>query len=619
MNFLPQNLRGFVRRVLGLPKTPLEQQTRPPVGIVTRGITPELYEIVQDSSGVLRYNNLIGGTSDIFGMAEEDLADAAFVYYNPLTGKWANQDIDASPMKMNNPRGIVNFAGGIKAGSSGLISRSGVVYKFPGILPGPVYASSVPGGYTQTKPTLTLNGPQVAIALMGYGVEGGGIAIEPGQIIYQKRVGPLASLGTANISHHADMTSYTRRMAAYIPFNNTSLAQSYPASNYDADVFLRGMSGAGGTTTVDTTGNANALVGAAALALTNTRLAQSFQVTAGRLSGATVFHGPNNGTPGTLTLTATIQTDNAGSPSGTVLATCVYTPIPNANNTLTFTSAPILQAATPYWLVIQTTQVALLGSYWQIRYNTANPYPLGQLKSDTALVAGLLFAGVWTNVVNANTDLRITVSTSAIPLSDRIAQGFQVQAAVRLNSLRLMLAKVGAPSGNLAVEIAADNAGVPGNAIANGTSNTVAISGLNSVSALIDFTFANTPTLAANTPYWITLTTTATASNTDYVTVGADTTAPTYANGAAWRFGSGAWAAYTPASDLIFEMYSLTTIVSQWYTMGLFTNSVATGLEVIGAVVGNGAGGEVETLTTFRNRTSASIADLVIQVIIEPS
>lgn len=95
--------------------------------------------------------------------------------------------------------------------------------------------------------------------------------------------------------------------------------------------------------------------------------------------------------------------------------------------------------------------------------------------------------------------------------------------AITVALVTLPLRKVAAPADNLTVSIFDDNGGEPGSVIANGTSNTVAGAGLSTTDTnlgVATFVFATPPTLTSGTKYWIVLSRSGAADNTNYYTWG---------------------------------------------------------------------------------------------------
>lgn len=610
MSLTPRQRGNVIKTGVLLPRT--SAVTLPPVlsNMVLMAITPENYLVYRDEAGDIFKTNL--GASDLAGKAGEYLPDKSFVYLDIPSGLWYLQDTDANPIKMSNPRGVCNYRGGIQPNETGLISISGIVSGYSGLIPGAaVYASTIAGAYTQVKPVPLVGQSQVAIALMGYAVNTTSMSIQPGDIVYQKRVS-LASLATTTITHHSDPSSKTREPRVYLSSNLTALAQSYASGNQDALMALRGPSGAGGVTAVNSNGTSNAPIGG--LAVNNTRIAQSFQVTAGRLSQITFNLGPNVGVLGGAALSWSVQTDNGGVPSGTVIVgDTIASPLASAQNTITIGNGPVLQASITYWFVLQAPTL-LLGNYYQVQYNSSGGYSNGALKSDTAVLG--MFQGNWTQAVyGANADMRMSVTTSAVPAADRLAQSFQVQSNVSVDNIKLYLDKKSTPAGTLTLALYSDSGGVPGSPLANGTANTVAASSLSSSLTLTTFTFPNAPALSANVTYWMVLSTTDTASASHYVEWGIDQSTPTYAYGEMKIEVSSVWVSTAPASDGVFEVYSVNVTLSEGMILGRYTNTVKDA-DTFGWIAGaaDASGTTNDTQTSFRNRTSGTLTDVTLEV-----
>jgi len=109
---------------------------------------------------------------------------------------------------------------------------------------------------------------------------------------------------------------------------------------------------------------------------------------------------------------------------------------------------------------------------------------------------------------------------------DATSQGvFQAQSFVAGNvptafSMTVSLQKVGAPTDNAIIEIQTDNAGSPsGTVVTNGTSNTVAGTGLGLTYSDESFTWASVPVLVAGDKHWIVLKRDGANSDTNYYQV----------------------------------------------------------------------------------------------------
>lgn len=127
-------------------------------------------------------------------------------------------------------------------------------------------------------------------------------------------------------------------------------------------------------------------------------------------------------------------------------------------------------------------------------------------------------------------------------------------AAITSTTLKLLLKKVGSPGDNLTIEIQGDSSGDPdGTAITNGTSNTVAGSGLTTDYAEVTFTFASAFSLSADTVYHIVLKRSGAVDGSNHYKV--LSLANDYANfvgkkynGSAWSSGDLMYAEMIPAT-----------------------------------------------------------------------
>ena len=90
--------------------------------------------------------------------------------------------------------------------------------------------------------------------------------------------------------------------------------------------------------------------------------------------------------------------------------------------------------------------------------------------------------------------------------------------AITSSSIKLLLNKQGSPTGNLTIEVQTDSAGSPsGTPVTNGTSNTVAMSGLSGSYVETAFAFASAFSLSAGTTYHIVLKRSDAVSGSNYV------------------------------------------------------------------------------------------------------
>lgn len=308
------------------------------------------------------------------------------------------------------------------------------------------------------------------------------------------------------------------------------VTETYDSANVDTDVELRGHSGAGGSTDTNGTGSNRLLGDSGGVEVWR---AQSFQVTAGILSQIQIAHGANTGSPAG-SVTWKIMADNAGNPTGTQLATGTYTPTASSNNTINVSNGPFLSASTTYWLRLEGAAQGV-GIGWGLTSGAASSYANGT--ASTSLNSG----SSWTP---DSWDFDMVFVTSAVVVKDKLAQGTMLDEAALVDMVQLRLKKTGTPTGNLTLKIQTDSAGSPsGTPVTNGTSNTVAASTLSSSYGWIDFVFALSPTLDANTQYHLVLETADSASNTNYVNWGADASAPAYTGGVMKSEQSSSWVA----------------------------------------------------------------------------
>lgn len=167
-------------------------------------------------------------------------------------------------------------------------------------------------------------------------------------------------------------------------------------------------------------------------------------------------------------------------------------------------------------------------------------------------------------------EYRANIDFGDIAANTRLSVQIIPQAEITSDDIRLILRKVGSPTGNLTVEVQGDSAGDPdGTAITNGTSNNVAMSGLATSYGESTFAFASAFTLAAGTTYHLVLKRSDAVNASDYVEVLGITN--DYANfvgkkysGSAWSSGSLIYAEVQPTTG-----YSRTAWKSDANVVGL--------------------------------------------------
>jgi hypothetical protein len=135
----------------------------------------------------------------------------------------------------------------------------------------------------------------------------------------------------------------------------------------------------------------------------------------------------------------------------------------------------------------------------------------------------------------------------------KLAQGFKVDTAGKLEFVDIKIAKIGAPTGNFWVTIESDSAGVPSGTVL-ATSDKYTVDRLPTTSLLVRLPFRNPFTTVAATQYHIVLQGDFTISGTNHMLWRADTTAGAYTNGAKAAFDGTTWTTDTD-DDFIFKVF----------------------------------------------------------------
>lgn len=521
--------------------------------------------------------------------AGENVSERDNVYLDPDDNKWYQIDIDADPPECSGEVGVVTESGGISADGTGEITRKGEVSGYSGLSAGdPVYASTTAGGYTQTKPAVTDGGGQVAIVQIGVANSTTSVMVDPKPIEYVERE-TLANNATLTIEHHADDETHTRRVDATIVTEEAgaSLA-SYADTNQDVGVPLRGPSGAGGSTGNTTSSTASAIGNYSG---TDYELAQSFQIAAGRTSQFTCFFDANVGSP-TGTVTYKICDDSSGDP-GSELATGTFTPTASSNNTVTIPGELFLEASTTYWLWLKSTDAQSSGNYWQWKRNTTSSYADGEAKYTTN--GGSSWAGSFG-------DMYFSVTTAAVSVGDKLAQGFQVTGSQTVGSVQLYLKKAGSPADTMTLRIETDSGGDPSGTLvdANATT-TLSESSLTTSYDDITFSFATAFSISGSTQYHIVLSTGRATDTSNYVLWGADASSPSYANGEMKSEASSVWSA--ESKDGIFDVLGEGIEYAEPLAKGRWSG----GDRDCAVRFDDGSGSDPTTKTTFKNVTGSSV------------
>ena len=555
------------------------------------------YVLTANGSGAATWASAAGGGAtpvDITGTAGEALDERDAVYL-AADDTWYKIDSDATGgVSMGRLRGIVNESGGISSAGTGSIRMLGEVSGFSGLTPwAAVYASTTAGELTQTKPTVTAGGAQIALAQLGFATSATAVMVWPGRVEYLKRAS-LANAASLTVEHHSDAQARERNALAFITTTEAGAELAgYAASNQDSSAVLRETSAAGATTTISAAGSPGNIGNNGS---TNVWHAQTFQVTAGRLSQFTFTLRANAGSP-TGTMTWEIREDATTEP-GAILATGTLTPTASATNTVDLTDGPRLAASTKYWLVLKPTVAQSTNVTWTWAVQSAT-YANGQ--RGYSINDGL----TWTL---DTVDCACAFTTSAIVEKDELAQSFQLSAGATVDTAKLWLRKVGSPSGTMTLRIETDSSGDPSGTLADANATvTVNEATLTTSYDWIAFDFATNFALSGSTSYWLVLSTDRAASDSNYVLWGMDASTPAYASGEAQYEASSTWSA--ESKDACFAVFAPTAPYEEPVTCGRWSG----GTRDVAVRFDDGSAGSGDTKTTFKN-TSGSTLDVTCVV-----
>ena len=175
-----------------------------------------------------------------------------------------------------------------------------------------------------------------------------------------------------------------------------------------------------------------------------------------------------------------------------------------------------------------------------------------------------LVAATGTNKVleNPTTNLDHAGELRAIAGNTILAMSFQPTEDIVVTKIILSLRKVGAPTGNLWVEIHSAQGGTSGsknassNIVGEGSDN-LDVSGLTTAYAATDLDFSGTaPSLTAYQTYYLMVYGSFTVSTTNFVEVGTDLSSPTYGDGQYWQLdASFEWTGQV-RFDIVFEIWA---------------------------------------------------------------
>lgn len=535
------------------------------------------YVLTANGSGGVSWAAAGGGGAqpvDITVTAGENLALRDVVFIS--AGVALKVDIDASPPLCGLIRGIVNEAGGIANGASGSVRILGEVTGFTGLTPwGMVYASATAGGYTQTKPTPTDGGAQIAVAPIGYAVSASAIMVTPNQRIQYMKRATTANDGTITVQHHPDAQGRERMVRGYVVGTLAEVVTSYDSPNRDSNVLLKVQGGYTADRCVGGTPSASSTTGG--------NIANLFDDTLASTSWQT-----SNALP------QWIEYD-----FGEVrqIRRFVFT-----HNNDTYSDWSPREFEIQYYdgSTWQTAQAwvsqPLMGNSEVRPYDVTNTYSSSRWR--------IYITGRWGGGI-ALDELEMM---EFYVTRTRLAQSVTFADAESVASARLWLRKVGAPTGTLTLRVETDNAGSPSGSLvdANATA-TLSEASLATSYGWANFVFPSVFNVSASTPYWLVLSTSRAESPTDYVHWGADGSTPSYAGGEMKAEIAAAWTA--ESKDAIFEISAQGVSFDEPCVMGRWSG----GTRDVGVRFDDGTGADGNTKTTFKNVSGGSL-DLTVLV-----
>jgi len=164
--------------------------------------------------------------------AGEALSENDFVYLDESTGTWFKLDTDATGgVKIGRLRGVVTEDGGIASSGTGTVVMGGLVSGFTGLTAWSwVFGSTTAGGYTQTEPSPSDGGGQIAIVPMGLAVSTTQVLVLIQPVLYVERE-TLADDAELTIQHHSNAQTRTRDVFAYV------------GGSYDESLLIGSISG----------------------------------------------------------------------------------------------------------------------------------------------------------------------------------------------------------------------------------------------------------------------------------------------------------------------------------------------------------------------------------------
>lgn len=489
---------------------------------------------------------------------------------------------DAAP-KAGRIRGFIDAA--VSMGQVARLVISGTLSGFTALTPfQKLYVGTSPGSYTQTKPEASLGAGQIMIAAMGYAISTTEIVIKPERIAYHLR-DAMAQNDILSIVHHADARGFKRGIRANLLDEDAgAVIASYASSNQDSNVALSDATIATYTADLCTggtpLGNMTASGGLVA-AFDNSA------ATAAQNAGSTGTIGYDFGIGITKAIRQyTIQHS----------ASLAVTQAPQAwtfqysNDNSNWTTVDTRTSQTGWSLSEKRTYQfasSVSARYWRINISNNN----GAANTSVGEVE-MMEVATYTNGASKLTQLFNLASTQTIATLD------------------LWLKKVGSPTGTVTVRIETVSGGNPTGTLAHANASaTFSESTLSSgyAAQLVSFT-----SFSLNSgDYAIVISTSRSASETDYIHWGSDASAPSYAGGEMKSYNGVSWSALS--MDGIFTIYDEAVSYSSTVRVSNWSSSFA----ALGSRYGDENGDTPETETSFKCLRASGLNDVTLCVEME--
>ncbi len=490
------------------------------------------------------------------------------VVYLKNDNKWYKVDIDAIPIKISDQIGIVTAIAGIATNNQGEITLLGRLSGLAGLTIGaPIYASTTPGQVTQSRPTVLAGTGQKIILPLGIALSASEVFFAPRAMQILKRE-VLAANETVTLQHPSDPLGRRRNIKAFMSGGGTSSVFSYPYYFIDSRVDLRKLGSS------DLTGTGTASESAY---YPNYPGSQAFDNSTDYINSVWAV----------ASTTAWLKYDFG-----------VSTPRVVIRYTLRG-QATLPQRSPKNW----TFEGSNDNTNWVVLDTRTNQTSwAGQNIYDISNTTAYRYYRI--NITANNGEAYTCISEMELigdENRDKIAQSFQLSANQLLRQIRLYLQKAGSPTGTLTLRIETDNAGKPSGSLAHANATTtLSESQLGTSWAWFDFDFSNIA-LNATTTYWMVLSTSRAASSADYVSWGADGSAPNYTGGEMKSEGGGLW--ITENKDAGFEVLVAETNYEEPCVVGRWSG----GTRDIAVQFGDGTGANTDTHTTFKNVIGATV------------